>query len=263
MKLTAVAILAALAAQRPTEYRDDPQRIATIAVAIEESSESEFIRGALATAAIKESGLWRSVHTGERRGRAGEICLVQIHPVNIRWKRTTAPSFEALAGTGLEATRWCFQTAAMHLAEGVRYCRKRRYIRNLVPAMWTFYHVSKCWLSPHAFERAALQSKISSTRWVVTPEHERLVAAVRHHAQHEASEVEPTQHQRLSAALARRVESNNQRATIEKLVSSELCKREGCSVRGAEEDGCYRHRHVDECSPPSRWYSVCKLERAR
>lgn len=77
-----------------------------------------------------ESGLERSVHSGEKRGPAGEICLVQLH------HRVTAPEaihdpdykvteeeWESLGGLDIDATRRCAFAGAKILMYHASRCR--------------------------------------------------------------------------------------------------------------------------------------------
>jgi hypothetical protein len=163
---------------RPSEYASDPYRIATIAVAIERAQitlapkwgrDPRLLGAALATAVIKESGTWESVHSGEKRGGAGEICLVQIHPTNRKWVKAGAPSFESLGGVGPQSTEWCILSGAHSLVDGSRFCSKRKYRTKWALAMWTMYHYgSRCWISPGAKGRTQLMQKIATTPWKPT-----------------------------------------------------------------------------------------------
>ena len=76
-----------------------------------------------------ESGLERGVHSGEKRGPAGEICLVQLH------HRVTAPDaihdpdykiteeeWESLPGLDIDATRRCSFAGAKILMYHVSRC---------------------------------------------------------------------------------------------------------------------------------------------
>lgn len=170
--------IALFATELPDVYAANPGRVARVAVGAERAEAKlrarfrrpNMLGPTLATIAIKESRLAESVHDGSRRGRAGEICLTQIHPVNTQWK-PWAPAFESLAGTDVEATERCFLAAAQSLTFALSYCHKRRYYRNWAKAMFSAYHYGgKCWLSPHAGERTALMLRLASTKWTPTKE---------------------------------------------------------------------------------------------
>jgi hypothetical protein len=66
------------------------------------------------TIARHESGFWRSVHEGKLRGPAGEVCLVQIHPV---LARLLGIDLESLVGVDLAATERCFRAGLTVLAK--------------------------------------------------------------------------------------------------------------------------------------------------
>ena len=184
MKFTAVIFMAVFAAMKPSVYEKSPERVAVISVAAERAQEKllphwrrapELLGGSIATAAIKESGLMEDTHSGERRGRAKEICLVQIHPTNRIWKRW-APSFESLAGVDLLSTERCLLSGGQTLVLSLNYCHKRRFYTNWAQAMWTKYHYgNRCWLSPHAHGRTALMNKIAWTKWEPTEEAQRMI----------------------------------------------------------------------------------------
>jgi hypothetical protein len=186
--LKALIFLAVFAHYLPTQYEKHPGRVVTTAVAGERAVASvaskwhrsdTLLGAAIATAVINESGLAENIHTGDRRGGAGEICLVQIHPSNKLWRKVDAPSFEALAGAGEQATTWCLATAGVTLAFGDAYCQRRRYYTNWMQAMWTMYHFgSKCWLSPHARPRSRMMSNIASRKWEPSEE---MIELMRHY----------------------------------------------------------------------------------
>lgn len=163
-------------------------RIATIAVAAEDvtaevmaekrwpSSEDE-LSAAIAAGIIEESGLLRTVHSGTLRGKAGEICIMQLHPKNTFWKEF---EFESLGGTDYASTRRCLLSGAHTLQWGARRCLARHYKTYWRQAMWSAYHLGgACWASPHRFKRAALQVRIASTRWEVTDRHRDLISEAR------------------------------------------------------------------------------------
>jgi hypothetical protein len=176
---TEVTFLVMLAHEMPGEYAKDPERFAVIAMAAKAAQDEllpswhrdpRLLGAAIATGIRKESGGWESVHDGSLNGKAGEICLMQIHPTNTRWKHW-APSFEALAGVDLQATTWCLLTGGKSLISAASYCMARNYRRNWAPAMWTMYHYGdRCWLSPEAKARTALMNRLAYTDWKPTDE---------------------------------------------------------------------------------------------
>jgi len=189
MNFTPAVFLAVFLAYCPQRDPEELKRVAVVSVAAYQAqqtllkskrwpgSEAE-LAGAIATGVIRESGLWHDTHDGSRIGRAGEICLMQIHPTNPAWKLFTS-SRKNLAGTDLESTRLCLLTGAESLTRSARHCLGKRYFKNWRQAMWTMYHYgSRCWLSPHAYPRTRTMARIASKRWVVTEEHERLVSEV-------------------------------------------------------------------------------------
>lgn len=115
---------------RPETRVEALRRFATIAIAIESVAQDppeswrrrwsgdELWRG-LATIARQESAFWRSVHEGRIRGRAGEWCLAQIHPVVLPVLGYDGPD---LVGTDLAATTRCFRVAAELLGRARRLC---------------------------------------------------------------------------------------------------------------------------------------------
>lgn len=148
------SILLALAEQRPDVT---PERAETIAHAISAAErafpEHPMLAAALLTAIEQESNFSEAVQLGDVRGKAGEICMTQIHPVNGFWRGYVA-RFEDLAGLSIEATTACFLTAAKTLNYGRARCIRQHYRRNWAQAMWTHYHHgATCWLSPHAHKR--------------------------------------------------------------------------------------------------------------
>ena len=147
-------ILAVLERERPEV---PPERAAIMAEAASQATslfpQHPMLTAAILTAVEREGGFREDVQAGERRGKAGEICLTQIHPVNGFWKNYVV-EFDDLAGLSLEATTACFKTAAHTLYYGRNRCLKQRYRTNWAQAMWTYYHYgNQCWLSPHAHLR--------------------------------------------------------------------------------------------------------------
>lgn len=175
---TAEEYIAIFANKAPKEYAKNPERIARVALGAEKAElklrlrfpQRALLGAILAATSLKESGLWESVHDGSRRGPSGEICLMQIHPVNTQWK-AWAPSFESLAGTTVAATELCFLAGGQSLTSALNRCWARKYHKNWLEAMFTSYHYSaKCWLSPHAHERARFVRGIAATKWAATDE---------------------------------------------------------------------------------------------
>jgi hypothetical protein len=83
----------------------------------------------LQTAQRWESGLERSVHSGEKRGPAGEICLSQLHPSVYRPGAIHDPDYQitedewnSLAGLDVDATRRCSFAGAKVLMYQVSRC---------------------------------------------------------------------------------------------------------------------------------------------
>lgn len=187
---TAAMFLALFASERPNEFAKAPERLATAALAAEQAQAQQQgkwrhgapqLSAAIATVVLEESGLAADVHSGAKRGKAGEVCLVQIHPKNPQWRFVGAPSFESLAGTDLQATTWCLATGVHALVFAEGYCAARRYKRNWQKAMFTLYHLGgKCWVSPVANKRTKLMNRLSATKWVPTPEQVELVQRARH-----------------------------------------------------------------------------------
>jgi len=172
--MTLAAVLLILAHLAPSQYAADPERMsviaeATIAATNELAHEwrhaPDELSRAILTAIRFESGLREDVHSGALLGKAGERCLMQIHPGNRVWKTVGAPSFESLTGTDYESTRWCLLAGAKALVLADNYCAARQFRTNWKQAMWTAYHYgSKCWLSPQAFRRARTMGEIAGGR---------------------------------------------------------------------------------------------------
>lgn len=162
MSFTAAIFMAALLRFQPADDHEELRRLATIAVAAETvvndpdtkwGAPKDELWAAILTAVHQESTAQRNVHDGTLRGKAGEVCLMQIHPRNRLWPRV-AETLEHLVGTDLESTVRCLRAGALTLESSRGYCAKRNYKTNWRQAMWTQYHYgSKCWLSPHAQKR--------------------------------------------------------------------------------------------------------------
>jgi hypothetical protein len=73
----------------------------------------------LVTVARHESAFWRPVHEGRLRGSAGEVCLLQIHPVV--WA-SLGVSGDDLVGVDPESTRRCLYAGAELMSRARRLC---------------------------------------------------------------------------------------------------------------------------------------------
>lgn len=74
----------------------------------------------LIATARHESDFRRAVHSGKVRGRAGEVCLMQINPKSRRVGRQH--HWSTLAGVDLAATRRCIETGADHYERHEQVC---------------------------------------------------------------------------------------------------------------------------------------------
>ena len=74
---------------------------------------------ALVTIARHESAFWRPVHAGALRGPAGEVCLVQVHPITAA---KLGIDLESLVGVDLAATERCLRVGAELLARARLMC---------------------------------------------------------------------------------------------------------------------------------------------
>jgi hypothetical protein len=179
---TALAFLAALASERPAEFRHDPERIATIAIAAERAQSAtiaswrrhpRLLGASMIATSIGESGLTNEIHMGAVRGGEGEICLMQIHPVNALWKRWG--EFENLAGVEIELTAHCLVTGAETLIGFDRYC-SRKGNRDWLRRMFSGYSGASCRVTELATNRAALTNRIAWTNWQPTDSHRQAIA---------------------------------------------------------------------------------------
>lgn len=194
--LAAAGFLALYAHEVPRVYAENPERVAVVAVASEQaqavllptwprynkkgSVTPRSLSAAIAAVVIEESGLDVAVHGGSKRGLAGEVCLMQIHPSNPQWQRHGAPSFDALGGTDLQATTWCILAGGQSLLSSLNYCWRKRFWSNWAQAMFTSYHLGhSCWLSPGAYRRTGYMRRLAAQSWDATPEQTELVERVR------------------------------------------------------------------------------------
>lgn len=183
---TAAMFLAALSQEVRTQYEQDPERIAIIAIAAERA-QSEMttkwrhlpneLSGAIVAGIITESGARADIHDGTRRGLDGDICIMQIHRGNGNWKKFVT-AFDQLAGHSVASTKLCILTGITTLSRGLNYCLNRNYKTNWGQAMWTMYRFGhKCWLADDAYKRTGLMNKIAWTKWEPTDEHRALIKA--------------------------------------------------------------------------------------
>ncbi len=103
------------------------------------------------------------VHHGVIVGRAGEVCLTQIHPVVRPFVERLGFEWSDLTGSDLASTTACLRVAAALLSSHRAYCESRRYFKNWDQAMFARYHRGNgCWGSPHQKKRAlALRSVLA------------------------------------------------------------------------------------------------------
>lgn len=185
---TAAVFLAALAHAVPSQYKKEPHRIATIAVAAELAQTellkrwpyaSQELGGAFVTAIVFESAALRSVHAGTLRSRTGDLCLVQINRRNPAWRKYVT-EFDELGGVDLESTMKCLLVGGESLIRAARYCRAKRYFTNWRRALWTAYATgSVCWGYRGAIPRSAHHQRMAWTKWQPTEEHIRFVNEVK------------------------------------------------------------------------------------
>lgn len=186
--ITPAAILAILATSAPKQFEENPERFAVIAVAAHTAVETvnprwkrgdKLLLAAILTAAQQESGFQEEIQSGKKRGKAGEICMMQIHPSNSAWKDAGAPSFSALGGIDLKSTTYCLTAGAISLTRSANYCTARNYRKNWIPAMWTSYHYGgRCWISPHAYTRTSIMWRYYSRNPKIPEEFYALTDAV-------------------------------------------------------------------------------------
>lgn len=100
---------------------------------------------ALASAAAQwESGLLEDVHSGAKRGPAGERCLFQLHRYvsavpNPKY-RVTPEELVATTGTGVEATHTCAVAGVKTLGWQIHRCRLRAGDFVSAAAAFSLYH---------------------------------------------------------------------------------------------------------------------------
>jgi hypothetical protein len=171
---TAAAFLAALAHERPAAYRADPDRVATVAQAAECAQSALMAQwhrhprlfGALILEGIlAESSLDSRVHSGDRRGLAGEVCLMQIGVSNGYWQ-TWAESREELAGVEVEPTTRCILSGIETLLAADRYCSTRNPKRNWLQMTWQHYRTGySCHMTKTGKDRASETNRLAWTDW--------------------------------------------------------------------------------------------------
>ena len=200
--MKAEAILAALMEITSPKAADLP-RLATVAIAAEDVTREVFdkkgwpssqdeLSAAIVTGIINESWGREDIHSGALRGKAGEVCLMQIHPTNAFWAELTGGDFDALGGTDYESTRLCLTAGARTLRWGARRCLAQHYRTYWREAMWSAYHLGgACWASPHRFKRARMQSRIVSTSWQISPEVVDLISKARARRESEKGKADP------------------------------------------------------------------------
>ena len=161
--MTTQAVFAALLALLPMRAPDDFVRYGTIAQAIAYATDDPVTRAALVVMVKKESNGDQRVHSGELRGRAGEVGLTQIHPVAERFVERMGYTLDGLTGHGIVETTAAMTVAARLLSGYRAKCWREHYRTNWAEAMFTAYHYGgRCWLSPHAKARARLLRSVMS-----------------------------------------------------------------------------------------------------
>lgn len=159
--MTTQAIFTALLALLPMRSPEDFARYGTIAQAISYASDDPATRAALVVLVRKESNGDPRVHSGELRGRAGEVGLPQIHPVAERFVVRMGYTLDGLTGHGIAETTAAMTVAARLLSGYRAKCWREHYRTNWAEAMFTAYHYGgRCWLSPHAKARARLLRRV-------------------------------------------------------------------------------------------------------
>jgi hypothetical protein len=185
---TAASFLALFATQEPAVYRDNPERVAVIAVASERAQADlmphwtrhpRLLGASLAVVALGESHLAESVHDGSRRGAVGEACLAQVHPINGHW-RPYAASFEGLVGVGIDETTDCLSTGLATLVAADQQCTRQGYRTHWLSAMMTAYQFGgRCRPSKTGRERAEKANRWAWQEWTPTAEMTELVEKVK------------------------------------------------------------------------------------
>jgi len=180
---TSLTFLALFASERPAEFRHDPERIATIAIAAERAQSAviaqwhrhpRLLGAALAVTVLRESNLLEGVHSGEVRGPTDDVCLVQINRGNTIW-RNWAESRDALAGLDIVPTSACLGAGLETLMAMDRYCAQRPR-RNWLAQMFSGYAGTRCRLTGDALSRAAETNRLAWTDWQPTDAHAQAVA---------------------------------------------------------------------------------------
>lgn len=118
-----------------------------------------------------ESGLWVTVHSGERKGPGGETCLVQIdrrasEVPNPRF-RVTRAEWETLAGLDPAATLRCLRAGVRILGWHAKRCgivwKGSGYFGGQAQILFAEYHrPGRCiGLAPQASDRAVAASRLA------------------------------------------------------------------------------------------------------
>lgn len=95
------------------------------------------------TAAKWESGFLPAVHSGEKRGPSGEVCLFQIHPGAVAGDPAYRVSHEewlSLPGTDPKATQACANAGIKTLAWHIHRCRFNNEDRYTAALVFAEYH---------------------------------------------------------------------------------------------------------------------------
>jgi hypothetical protein len=181
---TSLTFLVALAHERPAIYRADPERVAVVAVAAERAQSALIAQwhrhprmlGALVLEGIlAESSLDVRVHSGERLGLAGEVCLMQIGVSNPLWM-PYADSREALAGLDVESTTACILTGIETLIAADRACSTRHPRRNWLQMTWQRYRTGySCRITETGKLRARETNRLAWTDWQPTDEQREII----------------------------------------------------------------------------------------
>ena len=95
------------------------------------------------TAAKWESGFLPSVHSGEKRGPSGEVCLFQIHPGAVAGDpayRVTREEWLSLPGTDPKSTLACAVAGIKTLAWHIHRCHFNDEERYTAALVFAEYH---------------------------------------------------------------------------------------------------------------------------
>jgi hypothetical protein len=180
---TAMTFLAVFASERPAEFRRDPERIATIAIAAERAQSAliatwrrspRLLGASMAATVLEESWLVEAVHDGTRRSQTGDTCLMQVSPVNERWQRWG--TIDALAGIDLAPTTRCLLAGTNTLIDYDRYCSRRKQGGDWLRRMVSGYAGTSCKVTELATKRAQLTNRIAWTNWQPTESHRQAIA---------------------------------------------------------------------------------------